>query len=105
MSRASKTIGIRLPPDLQDLLREEAAKRGMKPTSYAQKLVADALTRSDTPVEERLSELRSAIDRIERELPAQLRAAVAGAAISGGGSPPGLPVTLRDWVTQTEGDD
>lgn len=105
MARSSKTIGIRLPAELQERLREEAAKRDMRPTSYAAKLVAEALTRSEAPIEERLSELRSALDRLERQLPIEIRAAVGAAVINAGVGSPGVPATLWDWITSPQGDD
>jgi len=101
----SKTIGIRLPPDLQTLLEDEASKRGLKPTSLAAKLVSEALTRSGTPVEAKLEQLQATLDRLERELPIRIRSAFS----TGAGNPapaaqPGF-MTLHDWVNRPAEDD
>jgi hypothetical protein len=106
MAGKTKTIGIRLTAELENLLKEEAAKRRMRPTTYAQKLVTDGLTREGTPVEEKLAELHAAIDRLERELPAKLRSAISSTDRNpSAGSSPGRPTALRDWVSQTSGED
>jgi len=109
MAEKRKTIGIRLSAELERLLGEEAARRGLKPTPCAENLVAEALTRSGTPLEEKLAQIQAAIDRMERELPAKLKAVLTAAAIG----QPGVPMTgtppgttsLRDWVSQPPEDD
>lgn len=99
MPGKTKTIGIRLTAELAKLLREEAAKHKLPPTTYAQKLVTDGLTRSASPVEEKLSELQAAIDRLERELPAKIRAAVGGSTRPGPDAA-GVSSPLREWVNR-----
>lgn len=104
MARRTKTIGIRLTSDLEMLLKEQALKRGLKPTSLAQKLVAESLTRSGTPVEEKIAEIQAAIARLERDLPLRFRAAVSAATISPGGAVQ-QATTLDDWLTDSQDDD
>lgn len=104
MPGKTKTIGVRLTAELESLLRREAAKHKMRPTTYAQRLVTDGLTRTVSAVDEKLAELQASIDRLERELPGKVRAALGTEHRSGQGEAQ-RSTPLRDWVTQPEGKD
>lgn len=103
MPQKSKTIGIRLQPEVEKLLRAEASKHGMRPTTFAQKLVADTLTRTVTPVEVKLDAIQATLDRLERELPVKLR--TLGGTQPSGNSAAGNAglVSLRDWLACSDG--
>lgn len=108
MPGKTKTIGIRLTVQVEEVLRQEAAKHKMAPSTYAQKLVTDGLTRTASVVEEKLAELQASIDRLERELPAKVRAASATEQRGSPGpasSEAERPTPFREWVTQSGGDD
>lgn len=104
MPGKTKTIGIRLTVQVEEVLRQEAAKHRMAPSTYAHKLVMEGLTRAASLVEEKLAELQASIDRLERELPGKVRAAT-GSAYRAGESDARGSTPLRDWVTRPEGED
>lgn len=82
MTKRSRTIGIRLAPELENQLRDEAAKRSLPPTTYATRLLVEALTAGANPTETRFAELREILLRLEDDLPRKLRAVVEGKALS-----------------------
>lgn len=82
MTKRSRTIGIRLAPELENQLRDEAAKRGLPPTTYATRLLVEALTTGANPTEARFAELREMLQRLEDDLPRKLRAVVDGKLLS-----------------------
>ena len=83
MDRPKKAIGIRLPSELERHLREEAAKRNLKPTTYATQVLTEALASGGDPLEKRLSEMQALLEsldhRLEVELPRKLKAIVEAA--------------------------
>lgn len=88
MTKRSRTIGIRLAPELENQLRDEAAKRGLPPTTYATRLLVEALTAGANPTEARFAELREILLRLEDDLPRKLRAVVESKMLGGFRTPP-----------------
>lgn len=79
-----KALGLRLDLELYHLLKAEARERGIAPTTLAGLLLQEALQREGA-AEEELDLVLATIERLERELPRRVAAALLEA-------PPTVPV-------------
>jgi hypothetical protein len=72
------TFGVRLSDEASAALKQEALRRGMKPTTAAREIIIETLAGANTRTSEaRLEAIEAALARLGRELPEALALAVA----------------------------